>query len=60
MALTKATNSLVLKQFSDRLDRITVDNLNEEAYYILKEIKEKVENLSLLMVADKILASFEE
>lgn len=59
-SLTQATNSIVLKQFSDRLDRISVDSLNEEGQYVLKEIKEKVENLYLLFVAEKFLESIGE
>jgi hypothetical protein len=59
-SLTQATNSIVLKQFSDRLDRLSVDSLNEEGQYVLKEIREKVEDLCLQFAAQKFLESIGE
>jgi hypothetical protein len=51
----KDLTTVLLRNFSDRLDRISVDNLNEEGQTILSEIEKKVENLKLLVVADKML-----
>jgi hypothetical protein len=51
----KDLTTVLLRNFSDRLDRISVDSLNEEGQTLLSEIEKKVENLKLLIVADKML-----
>ena len=51
----KDLNTVILRNFSDRLDRLSVDNLNEEGQTLLSEIEQKIEDLKLKVVADKML-----
>lgn len=51
----KDLNTVILRNFSDRLDRLSVDNLNEEGHTLLSEIEQKIEDLKLQVVASKML-----